>query len=181
MAGLVVALVAGGCSSGAHRGSPASSASPASAASASSSSSPASSSTSTSVQVFVLHATVAGTTGGPPPCASDLSGGYWGDAAHPEHAPLRQEAAFDDGHRWAMCGASPVFSPELLSLRSEDDGATWDVTVTPISMSPHHAGDDVAITLSSDSAGRVTLTSLVAASQNASYDTSDGGQTWSKS
>lgn len=79
-----------------------------------------------------------------------------------------------------MCGASPVFSTELLSLRSEDDGATWDVTVTPISLSPHHAGDDVGITLSSDSTGRVTLTSLVAPSQNASYDTTDGGHTWNK-
>lgn len=127
-----------------------------------------------------MHAVVAGTTGGPPPCAADSAGAYWGDAAHPEHAPLRREAAFDSGHRWAMCGASPVFSSELLSLRSDDDGATWSVMVTPISLSPHHAGDDVRITLSSDRTGRVTLTSLVAPSQDASYDTTDGGQTWNK-
>lgn len=79
-----------------------------------------------------------------------------------------------------MCGASPVFSSELLSLRSDDDGATWKVMVTPISLSPHHAGDDVRVTLSSVTTGRVTLTSLVAPSQDASYDTADGGQTWNK-
>lgn len=52
--------------------------------------------------------------------------------------------------------------------------------VTPISLSPHHAGDDVRVTLSSVTTGRVTLTSLVAPSQDASYDTADGGQTWNK-
>ena len=79
-----------------------------------------------------------------------------------------------------MCGASPVFSPELLNLRSDDNGESWGVTVVPISLSPHHAGDDVAITFTSDRAGSVTLTSLVAPSQNATYDTNDGGQTWTK-
>jgi hypothetical protein len=127
-----------------------------------------------------MRAIVAGRAGGRPPCGSGVTGDYWGDAAHPERAPLRKEASFNSGSRWAMCGASVALSPELLNLRSNDDGATWVVTVTPIAFSPHHAGDDIEVALTSETTGRVTITSLVAPVFDATYETHDGGKTWTK-
>jgi hypothetical protein len=130
--------------------------------------------------VFVESAVVAGAPGGLPPCASGVTGDYWGDAAHPERAPLRRDATFSRGHRWALCGASVAFSMELLNLRSNNGGATWNVSVTPMAFAPHHAGDDLKIALTSETAGRVTFTSLVAPSSNATFETHDGGRTWIK-
>jgi photosystem II stability/assembly factor-like uncharacterized protein len=77
-----------------------------------------------------------------------------------------------------MCGASNTFSDVLLNLRSDDDGATWVVTRTPIAFSPHHAGDQLHIALTSRSTARVTITSGIALSLDASYLTIDGGRTW---
>ncbi len=128
----------------------------------------------------VLGAIVPGTTGGRPPCASGVTGDYGGDAQHPERAPLRKDATFNSRDRWAMCGASVAFSSELLNLRSTDDGATWNVTVTPIAFSPHNAGDDIEITFTNETTGRVTITSLVAPSLAATYETHDGGRTWTR-
>jgi hypothetical protein len=176
----MVVAVAGACSSTANHGSVASPAKSSTTALHATSSSPTARLTTTLPQVFVTHAVVAGTRAGPPPCASGVTGNYWGDAAHPERAPLRKAATFDGGVRWAMCGASVTFSPQLLNLRSENDGATWEVAVTPITFSPHHAGDDVEIVLASATAGSVTITSLVARSLDASYETHDGGRIWQK-
>jgi hypothetical protein len=131
-------------------------------------------------QVFVTHAVVHGAAGGPPPCASGPTGDYWGDAAHPEHAPLQQSASFGGGRRWALCGASDTFNDNLLNLRSVDDGATWDVVVTPIGFSPRHAGDFIRITLDDATTGRVALSSLVTPDSDMSWITHDGGQTWTK-
>jgi hypothetical protein len=45
---------------------------------------------------------------------------------------------------------------------------------------PHNAGDDLEIALTSETAGRVTFTSLVARALDATFETHDGGRTWTK-
>jgi photosystem II stability/assembly factor-like uncharacterized protein len=79
--------------------------------------------------------------------------------------------------RWAICGADPVSETDLLNLRSDDGGETWSVTNTGFGMSPHHAGDDVQVSLTSATSGQIRLVGRVG-EQNDLYATSDGGLTW---
>ena len=123
---------------------------------------------------------IPGALGGAPPCATGVFGDYDASAARPERAPLRGEVALPNGQRWALCGASGVFSSELLSLRSDDNGTTWRVAATPMALSPHHAGDSVDVALTTTSDGRVELISAVAPALNAVFTTNDGGATWTR-
>jgi hypothetical protein len=117
-------------------------------------------------------------SGGEPPCApAGTAGDYAADTEHPERAPLQAEASFDDGVRWAVCGASPVFGSDLLNLRSDDDGATWVVTDTGLDMTPSHAGDVVEVELADASSGTIRLASLVGETDT-TYRSDDGGLTW---
>jgi hypothetical protein len=43
-----------------------------------------------------------------------------------------------------------------------------------------NAGDDMEIALTSETAGRVTFTSLVTRALDATFETHDGGRTWTK-
>jgi photosystem II stability/assembly factor-like uncharacterized protein len=119
---------------------------------------------------------VTGTPDGSAPCAPK-AGEYDATVQHPERAPLQAHAEFPDGVRWAICGADPTFSSDLLNLRSTDAGKTWTVTYTGFGMSPHHAGDAVAVQLTDENRGSVHLVSWVATS-NDIYNTADGGRTW---
>ena len=123
-----------------------------------------------------LVAHVAGKTGGAPPC-SPGAGQYNATVQHPERAPLRASAEFVGGIRWAICGADPVLSPELLNLRSTNSGKTWTVTDTGLSLSPHHAGDAVIIHLSTVNTGSMRLRSPTGPSDRI-YTTNDSGHTW---
>jgi len=121
--------------------------------------------------------TVAGVPDGTPPCASGNEGTYGFGIENPERAPLQATATFADGIRWAICGASVVFDGTLLNLRSANDGKTWIVTSTGFGMSPYHAGDQIDVTFSSPTVGRVRLRSLVADFDD-TYSTTNGGFVW---
>ncbi len=123
---------------------------------------------------------VRGMVGGPPPCAPLHSDGAYGaDTANPQRAPLQAAVSFGPHTRWAICGASPASSSELLNLRSVNAGATWTVTDTGLQFSPHHAGDELAVALSTPVNGSILIRSLVGQSE-AAYTTTDGGLSWHK-
>jgi hypothetical protein len=122
-------------------------------------------------------ASVSGDPGGAPPCAEQGASQEGASVEHPERAPLQAEATFADGVRWAVCGADPVFSSELLNLRSEDGGQSWSVTTTGLSMSPSHAGDQVDVQLTTATTGQIRLASDVG-ERDDRYETDDGGLTW---
>ena len=70
----------------------------------------------------VHTATVPGGDNGAPPCATDAMGTSGTDLEHPQGAPLQTSAAFANGTRWAICGASVGLGSELFNLRSDDNG-----------------------------------------------------------
>ena len=119
---------------------------------------------------------VTGRDGGAPPCAP-LNGDYAASVSYPEHAPLRAEATFDDGVRWAICGADPAGSSQILNLRSDDGGATWFVSDTGIWISAHHAGDVVEVRFTDATSADMHIASLVG-ERDERYETTDGGGTW---
>jgi len=120
---------------------------------------------------------VPGQLNGAPPCTTG-AGQYDASISHPERAPLQTYAAFDDGAiRWALCGADPVMSDELLNLRSSNSGKTWTVTDTGFGISPHHAGDELTIRLKTARVGTAHLV-IAVAPEDRVYATDDGGQTW---
>jgi hypothetical protein len=124
------------------------------------------------------RATIAGGSGGAPPCTPRPTDGTYGaDTAHPQRAPLQQSAVFAGGIRWAICGASAVNSADVLNLRSTDQGRTWTVSDTQLRFSPHHAGDQLTITLDSPMVGQIHIRSEVGLFDG-TYATTDGGQTW---
>jgi hypothetical protein len=128
-----------------------------------------------------VTATAGGHPGGPggaPPCAPEGSDGEYGEAIdHPERAPLQAQAQFAGGVRWAVCGASPVFSDKLINLRSDDSGASWTVNEIGTGISPHHAGDHVEVQLTDATHGTMRIVSQVA-ERDETYETRDGGTDW---
>jgi hypothetical protein len=111
-----------------------------------------------------------------PPCAAGLEGAYGASTGHPERAPLQAQKTFGQD-RWAICGADISFSGELLSLRSTDRGADWEVSDTGLAISPYHAGDRVRVSFDDFAHASIRLVSLVA-SQDDTYGTTDGGTHW---
>ncbi len=103
------------------------------------------------------------------PCATGL---------HPERSPLQAVRSFPPGKdRWAICGASTVFSGDLFSVRSTDGGKHWTATATGLTISPSHAGDHVTVTLDDFQHATIRLISPVV-SRDDTYRTTDGGTTW---
>jgi hypothetical protein len=128
-------------------------------------------------------AQVRGGPRGAPPCAppGDLRGGDGTDhqttVNNPQLAPLRASSTYPGGVRWAVCGAGTEGSFELFNLRSHDNGATWKVIDTGISLVAFHAGDDVTVTFTSARTGEMRVVSLVG-ERDDHYQTTNGGHTW---
>lgn len=124
-----------------------------------------------------VTAVVTGRAGGTPPCdAASAVGRYGAIVSHPERAPLIAESTFAD-LRWAICGASPVFSDAILNLRSDDNGATWSVNDTGVGLVRSHAGDLVEITFIDATSAEMHVVSPVA-ERDERYETLDGGHAW---
>ncbi|HKE74808.1 MAG TPA: hypothetical protein VKB57_14400 [Acidimicrobiales bacterium] len=120
---------------------------------------------------------VPGRPGGAAPCAAPGAGAYGANPAHPERAPRQATATFPGGVRWALCGADPSYSGDVLNLRSGDGGATWSVTATPIAINLLHAGDTLDVRFADASRAEVHVVSAVA-DRDDRYVTADGGRTW---
>lgn len=90
---------------------------------------------------------------------------------------MQAHAEFANGVRWAICGADPSLSGEVLNLRSTDNGTTWTVSYTGFAMSPHHAGDSITVYLATANVGGVRLHGSVGGFDKI-YTTSNEGRTW---